>query len=193
MRTITKVLGLGAVIAVVGTLGWHALAETPMHGGPSGMGPGMMLGMQGHGGMMTGVQSRGPMGGGFADPAAHLASLKTELGIGPQQEPAWDAYAKVLQDTAMAMQAQHQGMDMTAMHSMSDQERQAFIAGMREQHERAFASVKAAAETLLMALDDTQKAKTQQILPGLAQPGPAMMQHAGMGGHAMGGHPTTGQ
>ncbi len=175
MRTITKVLGLGAVVAVVGTLGWHALAETPLHGGPNGMGPGMMMGMGG---------PHGPMAGRFADPAAHLAALKTELGITAVQEPAWDAYAKTVQETAAAMTAQHQGMDMNALHDMSGQDRQVFMAQMHEQHAEAFESVKAAAEKLLPALDDTQKTKAKEILPGLAEPGPAMIRHA-MGGHGM--------
>lgn len=173
MKKITKLLGLGAAAAVAGTIGWHALAlaETPMHGGPQGMGPGMMMGMG---------QSHGPMAGAFADPAAHLASLKTELAITAQQEPAWDAYAKVVRDAATSMKAQRQGMDMTAMHSMSDQDRQAFMTQMRDQHEKAFEPVKAVAENLLTALDDTQKTKAKEILPGLVSHGPGMMRHAGM-------------
>lgn len=167
MKKITKLLGLGAAAAVAGTIGWQALAETPMHGGPQGMG--MMMGMgSGH----------GPMAGTFADPAAHLASLKAELGITAQEAPAWDAYAKVVQDTATSMKAQRQGIDMAAMHSMSDQDRQAFMTQMRDQHEKAFEPVKAAAEKLLTALDDTQKTKAKEILPGLVSHGPGMMRHA---------------
>jgi hypothetical protein len=174
MKTITKIVGLSAVGVVAATLGWHALAETPMHGGPNGMGPGMMTGMAG---------GHGPMGGGFADPATHLASLKTELGITAQQEPAWAAYSTVLQETATSIKAQHQGMDMAAIHNMSDQDRQAFMTQMREQHTKAFTPVKAAAEKLLTALDDTQKTKAKEILPGLAEHGPGMMRHVGMSGH----------
>jgi periplasmic protein CpxP/Spy len=176
MRRITKIVGLTTVAAVVGTIGWHALADTPPRG-PHGMGPGMMMGMgAGH----------GPMGGHFADPAAHLAALKTELKITAQQEAAWDAYAKTVESTATSMKAQRQGVK--SMHDLSDQDRQAFMARIREQHETAFAGVKAAAEKLLIALDDTQKTKAQEILPGLAAHGPGMMQHTGMGGHGMMGH-----
>lgn len=174
MKTITKIVGLGAVGVVAATLSWHALAETAMDGGPHGMGPRMMMGMGG---------GHGPMGGAFADPATRLASLKTELGITATQQQAWDAYAQVVQETATAMKAQHQGMDMTAIHDMSDQDRQAFMAQMREQHEEAFEPIKAAAEKLLTALDETQKTKAKEILPGLAEHGPGMMRHAGMGGH----------
>ncbi len=45
MKKITKLLGVGAVVAIAGTVGWHALAQGPMHGGPNGMGPGMMMAM----------------------------------------------------------------------------------------------------------------------------------------------------
>ena len=176
MKRITKILGVAAAIAVAGTVGWHAVAQTPMGGGHgSGMGPGMMMG--GH----------GPMAG-HVDTAAHLAALKTELGITAQQQPAWDAYAKSLADIAASMKTQHQGMDMTAMHSMSDQDRQARMTQMRDQHDKAFQTVKVAAEKLLVALDDAQKAKAKDILPGLAEHGPGTMRHAGMGGHSMGKH-----
>jgi hypothetical protein len=69
---------------------------------------------------------------------------------------------------------------------MSDQDRQTFMTQMREQHTQAFEPVKAAAEKLLTALDDTQKTKAREILPGLAEHGPGMsghgpMQHGGDG------------
>jgi hypothetical protein len=176
MRTIAKIAGLSAVVALAGTIGWHAFADTPVPPGPYGMGPGMMMGMgAGH----------GPMGGRLADPAAHLAALKTELDITAQQLPAWDAYAKTVESTANSMRAQRQGIDAKSMHDLSDQDRQAFMATMREQHDKAFAGVKEAAEKLLTALDDTQKTKAKEILPGLAKPGPAMMRHAGIGGTGM--------
>lgn len=179
MRKFAKIVGLGAFAAVIGAVGWHAYAQTPMHADPHGMGPGMMIGM-GHG--------HGPMGGQFADPASRLASLKSELGISTQQLPAWDAYAKTVQDTAAAMKAQRQVMDMTRMHAMSDQERQAFMSQMRERHDEAFATAKAAAETLLTALDDAQKTKAKESLPGLAAHGRGMMRHAVGGGAATQGH-----
>jgi hypothetical protein len=44
MKTLTKIIGLGAVATIVGTIGWHALAQTPGPGfGPPFMhSPGMM-------------------------------------------------------------------------------------------------------------------------------------------------------
>jgi len=179
MRKITKILGVGAAVAVAGTIGWHAFAQAPMHGGHGmGMGPGMMMGKH---------RGHGPMAGGLADPAAHLASLKTELGITAPQQAAWDAYAKTVQDTAATMKSRRQGMDRGKMHNMSDQDRQAFRSQMRAQHEEAFQPVKAAAEQLLTTLDDTQKTKAKEILPGLAAHGPGMMHRAGMGPGGM--HP----
>ena len=87
------------------------------------------------------------------------------------------------------MKTQRQGMDMTKMHAMSDQDRQAFMSQMRDRYDKAFTSVKAAAETLLPALDDAQKTKAKEILPGLAEHGPGMMWHAAGDGAAMhGGH-----
>ena len=48
MNKITKILGVGALVAIAGTVGWHALAQGPMHGGPNGVGPGMMMMGMGH-------------------------------------------------------------------------------------------------------------------------------------------------
>ena len=52
---------------------------------------------------------------------------------------------------------------------------------MQEQRQKEFATVQTAAKELLATLDDTQKAKAQETLPGLAF-GPGNMRNAGMGG-----------
>ena len=52
-------------------------------------------------------------------------------------------------------------------------------------HEKAFQAVKTAAETLQAVLDDAQKAKAKDVLPGLAEHRPGTMRHAGMGAHGM--------
>lgn len=147
--------------------------------GPSPRGP-MGPGMQGqygpgpHGPMGPGYGQRGP---GFqggprfaAFDAAQLDKLKTDLGITAEQEPAWTAYAKSVQDAATTMK--------TARAEMykAQQERIAAQTKMREQAQQQFKTVKTAADGLLGKLDDTQKAKAQATLPGLAfGPGP----HAG--------------
>ncbi len=133
MRKITKALAIGTMIAAAGGISLVAMAETSGPGfGPHAMhgrmDPGMIMGMQGSG-----------------DPSAHLAALKTELGIKPEQEAAWDAYAKVIQDTSAQMQATRKQIDMTAVQGMSPQDRQGFMSGMRGQHEQGFATLKTAA------------------------------------------------
>jgi hypothetical protein len=137
-----------------------------MHGMTGGgMGPGMMHGGPG---MMGG--GHGMMGGGhgpFAalDPSTHLGALKTELAITPGQEAAWTEYTKTVEETATSMHA--------AFESHRGQDPDAFFTEMHEQRQKTFDTVKAAADALLGSLDDAQKTKAQQILPGLAS-GPGM-------------------
>jgi hypothetical protein len=61
---------------------------------------------------------------------------------------------------------------------MSPQDRFAFVTKMREQGQAQFEAVKTAAVELLAALDETQKAKARDILPGLAAFGPGRMRSA---------------
>lgn len=188
MKTMTKILALGAAAAVAGTLGWAALADMPMRHGQHGMGmgPGMMLQMgrgMGHG--MDGGMGRGAMHGGpghaLGDPA-QIEALKTELGITAAQEPAWGAYSKALQETAETMKTSREGVDHEAVAKMSPADRFAFVSKMREQAQNRHETVQKAANELLATLDDTQKAKAADILPGLAARGPGMMHGAAMGG-----------
>lgn len=174
MRKLTKILAIGAVIAGAAGIGLVAKAETS---GP-GFGPPFMHGHMGPGmmGMRGGAQAHG-----FGDSSAHLATLKTDLGIKPEQAAAWDAYAKVVQDTAAQMQAMHKGIDMGPIHGIAPQDHQAFMTKMHDQREQTFSALKAAAQVLLPSLDDDQKVKAQTELPGLAAYAPRMMQHAGMG------------
>jgi hypothetical protein len=183
MRKLTSALAIGAVIAAAGGTALVARAETS---GP-GVGPSFMLGHMAPG--MMGMRG-GPQGIGVGDPSTHLAALKRDLGINPEQAAAWDAYAKVVQDSATQMLATRKGIDMDAVHSMSSQDRQAFMTKMRDQHEQAFGALKTAAETLLPSLDDAQKAKAKNELPGLVAHASRTMHHAGMG--MMGGLPMMG-
>jgi hypothetical protein len=148
-----------------------------MHGkGDGGMGPGMMKGhgmgpgmMKGHG-MGHGMKHGGP-GKAFADPA-RIETLKAELGITTAQEPAWTKYAKAVQAAAAGMNTTREAIDPAAVSKMSPSDRFAFVSKMREQGQKQFGSVKDAADELLATLDATQKAKANDILPGLAGPGP---------------------
>ena len=195
MRKKRLVIGGIAAVAVLAS-GW-ALAQPAGFGpggmGPGGMGPGGPGGMHGmmgpgmHGQMgpgMRGHMGPGAMHGGpaiaFVDPA-RLDTLKTELGIKPAQEQAWTKYTKAIQDAATAMKIAREGVNPEAVSKLGPQERFAFATKMREQAQKQHETVTTAANELLATLDDTQKAKAQQSLPGLAF-GPGPMHAAGMRG-----------
>ncbi len=168
MRKFSKALVIGTVLLGIGGVGAAAMAQ---NAGP-GFGPGMM---RDHDGMMGGHRH------GRHDPAAHLAAVKADLAITAEQNAAWDAYAKVVQDTATAMRASHEKINPDSIRAMSNQERANFMASQWDLRDKAQATVKAAAETLVASLDATQKIKAPYILPGLAQHSDMPMHHHGMG------------
>lgn len=185
MKKKTVILGGLAAILLAG--GW-AYAQSNGHGpggfgpmsmhGLGGMGPGMMHKMMG--GRMGPGMMHGMMGGGqaFADPA-QVDALKADLAIKPEQEAAWTKYATALKDAAGAMTAALQA----AGHDPKDANPQDHFAQMttiRDLGRKQFEAVQTAANELLATLDDTQKAKAQESLPGLAF-GPGMM-HGRAGG-----------
>jgi hypothetical protein len=141
----------------------------------TGHGPGMMKGMGGHGpGMMKGM-GPGMMHGrqGAAFNPAQLETLKGELGITATQEAAWSTYTKAVQDAAAATKTTRESVDPSTVSKMTPAERFAFVTKMREEGQKQFAAVTTAANELLAVLDDAQKAKATNILPGLAfGPGP---------------------
>ena len=191
-------LAIGAIAATLVAGGW-ALAEPDVPGfgppfpqgdGLGGMGPGMMQhrgmgqgmdwdtmrhmhGAVGHGMMHVGL------GLAFADPT-QIDALKSELGVTAAQEPAWTKYVKTVQDAATALKTARGDVDQDTISKLSPQDRLAFAAKMREQGQKQFETVKTAATDLLATLDDAQKSKAQQILPGLAF-GPGAMHWAGVG------------
>jgi hypothetical protein len=187
----TKALLIGGIAAVTLFAGGWALAQAT---GPGSFGPPFMGGM-GHGGMGHGMmmQHMGPgmhqgkgagmMGGGsgfaFADPA-QIETLKKDLNITAAQEPAWAKYAKTTEDAAAAMKANREGIDHNAIAELSQQDRIAFMTSMREQRLTQFEQIQTAANELLATLDDKQKIKAQETLPGLAF-GPGAMRSAGLG------------
>ena len=171
MRLHQTLTGLAAVLVATGLLAGSVLAEPPASDGrppfARGFGPGMM-------GM-----------GGYAD-AAGIARLKADLAITKAQEPAWDTYAKILEEQASSMQAMRQGMDPEGVHAMAPEDRAKFMTQMFETRQAHFDALKTAAEHLLPSLSEFQRGKASAILPGLAAPGP---RHAGMGGPMMGHGP----
>jgi hypothetical protein len=137
----------------------------------TGHGPGMMQGMGGHGPGMKGMM-HGSRGAAFADPA-QLEALKGELGITAAQETSWSKYARAVQDAAAAMKTARENVDPSAVSRMTPAERFAFVSNMREQGQKQFEAVRTAANELLAVLDDAQRAKAGNVLPGLAfGPGP---------------------
>src|SRR5665647_686659 len=188
-----KILVIGGIAAATLFVGGWALAQAT---GPGGFGPPFMRGMgpggMGPGGMGPGMMQHmgrgmgpGMMFGGagptFADPA-QIETLKKDLGITSAQEPAWTKYARQIQDSAATMQTTREGVDPEAVSKMNPQDRYAFGSKMREQGQKQFETVQTAAKELLATLDDTQKVKAQETLPGLAFGGPGPMRGAFMGG-----------
>ena len=187
MRKISKALAVTAVVLGIGGIGLAAVGQPAGPGfGPGGFGPGMM----GNGpGFMHGPGGPGAMGGwgggGFAGPAVRLDALKARLAVRPEQQAAWDAYTKAVQDAAAQMQTARAGM-FDAMRAADWQEHQAIMAKLFDQRATARKAVEAAATTLLAALDDTQK--THALLPALTDVGPGMMGwHGGAGPAGNGG------
>jgi hypothetical protein len=111
------------------------------------------------------------------DPA-RLDTLKTELGITAEQEAAWTKYTKTVQDAATAMKTAR--AELTKDAAKVRQERFAARTKMRKQAQERFKTVKTAADELLSKLDDAQKARAQNTLPGLAF-GPGARHAAGPG------------
>lgn len=179
MTTKTKLLAVGTAMAAVIGFGAYAIAQH----GPGmgrvghGMGPGATMG-----------KDHDAKGMAMVDPTARLATLKTEIGIKPEQQADWDAYVRVVTEMAAAGRTLRESVDRDAVHKMEAKDRQAFMTSMQEQRGKQFEVVKTAAETLLAKLDDAQKAKARETLPGLfAGPG-AEMRHGMKGGHGKGQH-----
>jgi hypothetical protein len=161
-------------------MGHQHMGQQHMGQGHSGMGPGMMMqhkGTMGPGmgkGMMqhrSGAMGPGMMQGGAGqtpfDPA-RLATLKTELAITAAQETAWSKYTTAVQDAATAMGTTRADIDPNTVRNMTPADRFAFVTKIREQAQARFTAVQTAANELLAVLDDTQKARARNILPGLA-------------------------
>lgn len=191
MKKRTVILGsLAAAVLLTG--GW-AYAQSSGYGpggfgpmfmhGPGGMGPGMMHGMMAGRmgpGMMHGMMGPGMMGGGqtFADPA-RMNALKADLAIKPEQEAAWTKYATALKDAAGTMKAAFEAAG-NDLKDATPQDRFAQMTKFRELGQTQFKSVKSAVNELLATLDDAQKVKAQESLPGVAF-GPGAM-HGRAGG-----------
>ena len=131
-----------------------------MMGGGQGGGPGMMgggPGMMGRGGGMMGSSW---------NTGTYLESLKSQLKITANQEPAWKAYADTVSGVGQQMQALHQSL-FDSMGTASWQERRDMMNRMFKARQQSFDTVHEAAGKLMAALDPAQKKTAEQYLPGL--------------------------
>ncbi len=116
----TAALGLGTAVALAQPFG-----PGPGFGPGAGYGPGAMMGGgYGPGAMMGGGYGPGfgpgaMMGGGW-NVEARLAAQKQALGITPEQETAWNAYAELATQQSQSMLARHQAMWNSTASSSAD-------------------------------------------------------------------------
>jgi Spy/CpxP family protein refolding chaperone len=136
--------------AVTAALAATVFAQVPNQG-PGFYGP--MGGMRG-----------GPM---FGDPAAraeqHLTYLKDRLGITPEQETQWRAYADSVKQQAQTMAAARAAMQSTAGPSTERTDQHLAFMKLRISNMEA---VDSAAKQLYSALTPEQKAVFDQAGPG---------------------------
>jgi len=168
MRKFTRPLAAATIVTVMGGLSIAAHAQPMRDASGDGRGP-MMMHASHHG---------RDHGARFGNPAEHLKRLKEEIGITEAQTAAWDAYAKVVQDTADRMRAGRPDGSRHRFMEMSTQERLDTLMKARDAREQAMAQVKAAADALLPVLSDTQKVRALLSLPGMASPRGMMRHHA---------------
>ncbi len=141
-------------------------------------GPGMM--MHGDGGQMPMQQGAGPMmgmgqmmgmGPMMGGPGQHiegrLAFLRTELGIKPDQEAAWNRFAEAMRASASSMRSMHDKM-------MSGGDRPANLPERLEWHEEmmstrleAIKNLRSAAGPLYDELTPEQKQTADSLMMGM--------------------------
>ena len=155
-----KVLGIAAAAVLLGSVAAGVSARG------YGYGPFFGPGYGGHHAMMGGygtMHGAGPLAGpdALAFTGERLARIKDALGITPQQEGAWNAYARAVQDNAEGMTHHWQGrFDATGP--------QAGVTSHREHLERMDAVVDAGRD-LHAALTPEQQKRARGLLgPGCA-------------------------
>lgn len=194
MKIGTKLVAVAASAAFAGIIGWNALAESPAHDTANTTLTHYSAGLAAPafgGAMGAGMMGSGMMGGGMSgDPSGYLAAIKQNLGITARQEPAWDAYAKTVRDTVSSLWTTHYGVAMNAMHGGSSP--QAVMTAMHDQQQQTFQTLRTAADKLVTTLNEAQKTKATDLLPGLASCGRGGMHTAMMGAGMMGSMGTMG-
>lgn len=168
MRKISKGLAIAATVIAIGGGSVLAVAQTGPGYGPGGYGGywcgyGAGGGMPGWGG---GYGRMGYWGGGFADPAARLDALKTDLALRPDQTAAWDAYAKAVTDGSAQLRALRDSIDFGKLRTMSWQDHWAYMGQFHDKQAAVFRSIQAARDALLAKLDDSQRSRLASARPG---------------------------
>lgn len=135
----------------------------PMMPGQGMMGPGMQGGMMMGPGMMGGMMM-GPTGGAQLD--THLAAAKGQLGIGADQEQAWNAYAEAVKNAANATASNRQAMMAGCMQGqMSMPDMHAQMLSLMEARLAALKDVNAATKALYEKLNPQQRMLADRVLP----------------------------
>ena len=158
--TTKRYLGIAAALTVIIGAAGGVLAR-------GGYGPGFGAGWGGHHGMMG---APGAMHGGFGpawhasgDPAAYadqrLERLHETLGITPEQEEAWNAYAGALKDKAELAASHHQAM---TGQEVDPEQRLAF----REEGLAHLQKLNAAARDLYSVLKPEQQPRAGRLTGG---------------------------
>ena len=168
MRKISKGLAIAATVMAIGGASVVAIAQTGPGYGPGGYGgygcgygPGIMQGWGGGYGMM------GYWGGaGFADPAAQLDAVKSDLALRPDQTAAWDDYAKAVTDGSAQLRALRDNIDFAKLRAMSWQDHWAYMGQFHDKQAAVFRSIQTARDDLLAKLDDSQKSRLLSAGPG---------------------------
>jgi hypothetical protein len=149
------VLGAGAIMVASAGPGFGYASGACAHGGPDAR-PAAME--------MSGKGMRGRMGGSpEARVEGRLAFLKTELGITPAQEPAWEAFAATVRAQTEGMAERKRGPRGEGAAQTAPERIDRHLAHMEERLER-MQVIAAAAKDLYAQLGDEQKAKADQLL-----------------------------
>jgi hypothetical protein len=98
--------------------------------------------------------------------AARLARAKTEIGITPEQEEAWSAYAEAIEANRAAMAEMHGQMrEQMAPGAHAPERMQAHLT-MMAAHLAAMQQVQSASQALYAALTEEQRERADQALWG---------------------------
>jgi len=164
MKTTTKIIA--GTIAAFSFITAGAVFAHPGMGQGQGMGygPGMGMGMSGMHGRMQGPETA-------AAAATRLEAVKAELKITAAQESAWQAFAAVLQQQAVArdaMRAQMQSQMQVPGPNAAPADRSAHFESMAKFREEHMAARSAALKDLYAVLTPEQKLVADQRLNVMA-------------------------